>query len=72
MKKAFSQEELALLHCYDPESLCGLLEALQVALPHITDKLSADTTADCIDKLCGMTEKDFPALQTEIAARELL
>lgn len=71
MEKTFSQEELALMSYYKAESLYELKEVLQIALPHLTDKLAADTTADCIDKLCGMTEKDFSTLQAEITACEL-
>lgn len=66
--KMFTQEELALMSLYKSESMKELLTALQAALPHLTDKLAADTTADCIDKLCHMEEKDFPALQAAITA----
>lgn len=72
MNKTFSQEELALMSGYEAKSLRGLLAELQMVLPHMEDKLAADTTADCIDTLCGMTEADFPALQAEIAACELV
>lgn len=71
MSKIFSQEELALMSGYEAESLHGLLAELQMVLPHVEDKLAADTTADCIDKLCRMEEGDFSTLQANIAACEL-
>lgn len=69
--KMFTQEELALMSLYKSESMRDLLTALQTALPHLTDKLAADTTADCIYKLCPMEEKDFPVLQAAMTACEL-
>ncbi|MEG1687881.1 MAG: transposon-transfer assisting family protein [Angelakisella sp.] len=70
--KHFTHEEVALMSCYDISSLPNLICTLQLALPHITDKLSADTTADCIDKLCSMNSQEFAALKVRLVVPELL
>lgn len=72
MSKMFAREELELMGYYEATSQHGLLTNLQTALPHITDKLSADTTANCIDKLCGMSsEAEFDVLQAQIGVYRL-
>ncbi|MEG0944459.1 MAG: transposon-transfer assisting family protein [Angelakisella sp.] len=69
--KHFTHEEIALMGNYDTSSLTNLIGTLQFALPYVTDKQAADTTADCIGKLCSMERQEFAALQAQLAAPEM-
>lgn len=70
--KAFRQEELALMASYECD--CGLVHLigqLQQALHFTEDKLAADTTADCIDKLCSLDDDEFKIVLGQIHVCEL-